>query len=360
MKAAVISLGSVSSQWIAEAMKKYFEEVDMLDIKHIEIALGNGGTKVLYKRKPLKKYDCIYPKGSHKYADLLRSIVQLTKTQSYSPISDRAFTEGHDKLLTHLSIENSNIPSPKTFFCATIDNAKNLIKELNFPLVMKFPKGTHGKGVMFVDSIESANSIFDALGSLKQPFIIQEYVETGGEDIRAFVVGDKVVAAMKRKAQENEKRSNVHAGGSAEAVELDATTKKIAVRAAEALGASIAGVDLLMGAKGPLVMEVNLSPGLQGITKATNKDIADKIAKHLFEEAARFKHEINKKDADTLFDELGISKQQPGDEKEVFTNLDFRGNRILLPEFVTNITDFDEKKEIILKMRKGNLIISHD
>jgi len=358
MKAAIISLGSVSSQWVAKAMQTYFEEVDMLDLKKIEIALGDGD-HIRYDGKPIAKYDCIYAKGPHTYADLLRSIIHLSKHVTYTPIKAVSFTEGHDKLLTHLSIVGDNVPAPKTYFCATIKNAKNLIKNLNFPLVMKFPKGSHGKGVMFVDSLESAFSIFDALGSLKQPFIIQEYIETGGEDIRAFVVGNKVVAAMKRVAGEGELRSNIHSGGKAMSVELDARTKQVALAAASSLGVDVCGVDLLIGPKGPLVMEVNLSPGLQGISKVSKVDVADKIAKYLFDRTMELKSKNNKQAADSLLNELGITEQPKG-EQQVFTNLDFRGNRILLPEIVTNITDFTNKKEIILTMKKGTLTISHD
>lgn len=357
MKAGLISLGSTSSQWVYEAMKKYFDEVDMLDIKKIEVALGNGDNPIYYDRKPLEHYDCLYVKGSHKYADLLRSITTLTP-DTYFPICPTAFTEGHDKLLTHLNIAKNRIPTPKTYFCGTLKAAKELIKDISFPLVMKFPKGTHGKGVMFVDSVESANSVFDALVTLNQPFIIQEFIDTEGKDIRAFVVGDKVVASMERCAVNGEKRANVHTGGQINRIELDAVTKKIAVNAAKAIKAEICGVDMLYTPKGPVVVEINLSPSLQGITKATDIDIADIIAKYLFIQTKAHKDKHTKKSAECLLEELGITSSTVcRDSKGIYANLDFRGNRILLPEFVTEIANFNEQKEILVKIKKGTINI---
>ena len=261
MKAAIISLGSVSSEWTAKAMRKYFEKVDELNLKDIEVNLGEDRIEVLYNGKPVENYDCIYIKGSFRYLSLLQSITTaLYKKTAYMPLKPETFTLGHDKILTQLAIQQSNIPSPGTYITSSADAAKKILKKINYPIVMKFPHGTQGKGVMFAESYASASSMLDALSALKQPFLIQEYVETGGTDIRALVVGDKVVAAMKRKAVPEEKRANIHAGAAGESCTLDYHTKRVAVEAAKAIGADICAVDILEYIKGPVVIEINLSP----------------------------------------------------------------------------------------------------
>ncbi|MBT4824944.1 RimK family alpha-L-glutamate ligase [Candidatus Woesearchaeota archaeon] len=358
MNAAVISLGSVSSKWTLEAMEKYFDKVDKIDIRELEVKLGGKKIEVLYKNEPLGEYDCIYAKGSHKYAQILRAITAAYSKSCYMPIVSSAFTLGHNKLLTQMKLQELGIPMPLAYLTPTTAAAKKLLKAINYPIVMKFPEGTHGKGVMFADSFASANSMLDALTTLNQPFIIQEYVETGGSDIRAFVIGDKVVASIERKADVEEKRANIHSGGSAEPIELDSHTKKIAVRASQALGCGISGVDLLLGVKGPMIIEINLSPGLQGISKATNLNIADKIAKHLYENAAKLKLERESKvKTSDILNECGIDTDFDA-PKEIITNLSIRGKRIVLPEIITNLSDFDEKNEVVIHAKKGRVIIN--
>jgi len=355
MKAAVISLGSVSSKWTVKAMKNYFKQVDDLDIRKIEVNINAKKIEILYEEKPLDKYDCIYAKGSFKYEALLRAISATLYQITYMPIRPRAFTIGHDKLLTQLDIQKFNVPMPRTYIASTQQIIKKILDKVNYPIIMKFPRGTGGKGVMFAESYAAASSMLDALSALKQPFIIQEYVETGGVDIRAIVVGDKVIAAMKRKAIEKEKRSNIHAGGIGEPIELDSYIKKIAVETAKAVGADVCAIDIVEGTKGPMVLEVNLSPGLQGITKATKVDVADKIAKFLYKRAGEFKEQGKKVGTSKILTDLGIKKTDK--VKEIITNLDFRGNRILLPETVTKITQLSEDDEVILDIDKEKLSI---
>jgi len=239
VKAAIISQNSKSSQWTATAMKKYFEEVDELNLKDIEINFSGKKSEVLYKGEELKKYDCIFAKGSFRYAPLLRSVASLLKGKTYFPIEESAFTIAHDKLLTQLKLQQHNIPMPRTYLSATTEAAKKILERAHFPIIMKFPQGTQGKGIMFADSYASASSMLDALSALKQPFIIQEYIDTGSTDIRAIVVGEKVIAAMKRKGAQNEVRANIHTGGVAEPILLDSYTQKVAVDTAKAIGAEI-------------------------------------------------------------------------------------------------------------------------
>lgn len=355
MKAALISLGSVSSQWTYEAMNNYFESVDNIDLRHIEVHTAKDALKVLHNKEPIQEYDCIYAKGSFRYPLLLRSITQTLHKKCYMPVSPIAFTQGHDKWLTHLALQEHKIPMPSTYLSPTVDHAKIILKEMNYPIIMKFPSGTQGKGVMFADSYASAASTLDALSVLNQPVILQEYIETDGVDIRTIVCGDRVVASMKRIAQTGEKRANIHAGGTGEAYEPDPITRRIAVKAAECIGADILAVDMLESATGPKVIEVNLSPGLQGITKATGINVADKIAKFLHKKTKE--HYEGKKLAGTsqVFKDLGIDNSDK--IKEIITHLDFRGHRILLPESITNMSKFSEKDEFIITVENGSLII---
>jgi ribosomal protein S6--L-glutamate ligase len=350
MRAGVISLGSISSKWAAEALKKHFDEVDELDIKQFEVNLGKEGS-VLYAGKPLKQYDCLYMKGSGRYANLLRSIGTLLGDKTYIPIKPSTYTVCHDKLLTHITLQKHKVPQPDTFIASTSEAAKKILKKLPYPIVLKLPTGTHGKGVMLADSYESASSMIDALAVLKQPFLLQEYIETDSTDTRAFVVGDEVVAAMKRIAVKGEKRANIHAGGRGEATNLSAKAKKTAIMAAKSLGAEICGVDMLESVRGPKVIEVNSSPGLQGITKATGVKVADKIAKFLFERTKEFKKEIDTKGKKAIVHEIEPHK----DLKEIITKPDFRGARILLPEIASTLSKLSDEDEVSVHISKGRI-----
>ncbi|MCF7798276.1 RimK family alpha-L-glutamate ligase [Candidatus Woesearchaeota archaeon] len=354
MKAALISLESESSKWTAVAMEKYFDEVDLLNIRHIEISISGKKAEILYKGTPLARYDCIFAKGSFRYANLLKTLTLLINGTAYMPISDRAFTFAHDKLLTQLEFQRNGIPMPTTYLASTITAARSILERLNYPIIMKFPQGTGGKGVLFAESFASASSILDALSSLRQPFIIQEFLETGGRDVRAFVIGGQVTAAYQRKAKKNEARSNIHSGGTGDVIELDDETKRIAVKAAEALGADVCGVDILMTHKGPMVLEVNLSPGLQGITQYTGIDIADKIAKYLADRTQAKMNRSQKKGADKV---LSVIDKADKKEDTLITSIDFRGSRVLLPEMVSKLANFKEDDDYEFVVKNSEIYI---
>ncbi|MBI2138307.1 RimK family alpha-L-glutamate ligase [Candidatus Woesearchaeota archaeon] len=357
MKAALISLGSVSSQWTLAAMKQHFKEVDAIDIRNIEIGLGSPQPEVLCSGKPIGKYDCVYAKGSFRFVPTLRAVTSALYKTAYMPIKPATFTIGHDKLLTHLAFQHHNIPMPTTYLASSLTAAKKILEKINYPIILKLPSGTGGKGVMYAESYAAASSLLDTLTTLRQPFLIQEYIETGGEDIRIIVGGDKILASMKRKAGLNEKRANIHSGGEGEPFSPDAHMKKISVEAAKAVGADLCAVDILEGAKGPLVVEVNLSPGIQGITKATGADVAGKIAKFLFERTHERKQAGTSVEAQQLMKEINRGNGAQNDEQQIITNLDFRGERILLPKLATEMTKFSEKDEFVLKIAKGKLTV---
>jgi len=354
MKGAVISLGSTSSQMVADSMKKYFDEVDMIQLRSIEVRLGKE-SGIFYEGKHLANYDCIYVKGSFRFANLLRSISALLEGKTpYLPLPANSFTTVHNKLLTHLALEQQNIPMPRTYITSTIEEAKTLLKRVNYPIVMKFPEGTQGKGVMFADSQSSASSLLDALGALNQPFIIQEFIDTNGEDIRALVVGDKVIAAMKRVAVKGEKRANVHAGGEPKAILLGHETSKMAVKVAKALDADVCGVDILESPRGPLVIEANISPGLQGLQSVSTINIADEIAKYFARRTEEILQGTQKKKAAEVMQEIGLDKSA---SQKVISQLTFRGDRIILPVIANKIAQFHDDKEFSLTLRKGKIEI---
>ncbi len=350
-RAALMSLGSKSSQMTIDAMREYFSEVEDINIKNIEVNISGKDAELLYNGEPLSNYDCVFAKGSFRFAPLLSSVSSLLQDNTVMPVDASAFTIVHDKLLTHLALQRHNIPMPRTYIVATAIAAKQVMKKMNFPLIMKFPQGTQGKGVVFADSYSSGSSILDALTALRQPFILQEFVDTGGEDIRAFVIGNKVVAAMKRKSSANDNRANLHAGGGGEPVFLDGVTERIAVKTAKALGASICGVDILFSAKGPLVIEANISPGLQGITEVTGVNVAEQIAKHLFTLTDERNSRLKNKTKEKLIADVE-------DDKSLMTSLDFRGNRVLLAEMLTKKCGFNEDDMYEIKAKEGKLLIS--
>jgi len=356
MKAALISQGSVSSQWTAEAMKKHFDELDELDITNIEIDISNKPV-VLYNGKPIKKYDCIYAKGSYKYAMILRAITDVLTSQGniYLPLNADSFTNGHDKILTHLKLLHNQIPTPLTYIASSPQAAKDILKTMSYPIVMKIPCGTQGKGVIFADSFASASSMLDTLTVLRQPFLIQEYIETGSTDLRIIVVGDKVVAAMKRKGLKDDKRSNLHAGGIGERAVASEDVKRIAIKAAKALGAEICGVDILVSKlKGPLVIELNLSPGLQGVTKATGINVADKISEYLAEKTRTILESQSKAKSKDVMVNLEVDSFS---KTSIITNLGARGSKLILPEIAYNISKINEDTEVELSLDKGSIII---
>lgn len=359
IKAALISLGSVSSKWTATAMRKYFNEVDEIDLRKIKVNIGVKGEGVIFvEDSPLKRYDCVYAKGSYKYSQLLQAIATIITKDTYMPYIPSALTLVHDKLMTQITLEKEEIPMPKTYVAATLLSAKNTLEKMSFPIIIKIPQGTQGKGVMYAESYAAASSMLDTLENLKQPFLLQEYIETGNTDLRLIVVGDKVVASMKRKGRLDEKRANIHAGGVGEAFSPDSHTKSIAIKSAKAVGAEIVGIDILESSKGPKVIEANISPGLQGITKATGIDVADKIAEYLYQRTLERKNIATGIDKTKVFNDLGIKKSETNQHKsEIITKLDFRGERILLPTLITKMTNFGEDNEYAIEATKDSIKI---
>jgi len=354
MKLGVISLTGRSSNNIAKEGKKYFGESNILDIRKLEVHAAPEGLLVHYDKKLLEGYDCLYIRGSYKYTLLQRSIARSFYQEIYMPIKPSAFELGHNKFLTLLELQRNGIRIPKSYFAVNNKIAKKILDEVNYPIIMKIPYGTQGKGVMFADSKSSASSMLDALEVFKQPYIIQEYIETGATDIRAVIVGNKVIA-MRRKATLDELRANIHRGGVGRAVELEPDVEQLAIKSAKAIGAEICAVDILEGTK-PSVIEVNLSPGLDGITNATKKNVADIIAKYLYERTVEFKATKGDKSFKKEMKTISFNHKT----KEVMTSLDIKNGMIRLPKFVTDVSGFGADDDVIINIGKKKIEIKEN
>ena len=357
MRLAIISLGGTSSELIGKEAKDFFDHVELLDIRKIEVTAGFKELEALYEKKPIKDYDCVYIRGSFNYSLLQRSLTFILQNKNvYMPFQPDSFTIAHDKFLTSLALQKAGVKVPKTYLAATMKAAKKLLEEVHFPIIMKVPSGSQGKGVMSAGSLASARSMLDTLESLRQPVILQEYIETDATDIRAIVAGKKVVASMKRKGRAGEIRSNIHQGGVGIAYELDYDAENIAVKAAKAVNADICGVDILEGVKGNLVLEVNLSPGLRGIMNATKKNVAKSIAEFLHNQTIEFKSRENNKGYEEIM--KGIKAKS---DKEILTNLEIKAGKIRLPELMTKMSGFEEGEEVVLVAENGKIEVKkHD
>lgn len=352
-KLAVISLKGESSNKIVEEAKKYFDEVDHLNIKKIEVN-AEKELNVLYEGQQIKKYDCVYIRGSFRYSLLQRSISGALQGKCYMPIEPKAFTLAHNKFLTLLELQKKKVLIPKSSLAATDEEAKKTLKTLKFPIIIKTPTGSQGKGVMFAESESSAKSMIDALGTFKQPYILQEYIETDATDIRAIVLGDKVVASMKRKGASEDARSNISIGGKGIPYELDFDTEQTALRAAKAIGAEVCAIDILESGKS-YVLEVNLSPGLK-ISKIINKNIADILAKFLYEKTKQFKTTKDSLHYNRTMEDIEKISQDKN-TKGIITTPNIKLGIIKLPRIATTLSGFNIDDEIVIKAKKGKITI---
>ncbi len=354
MKLGVMSLGGKSSAAILEEGKKYFDEVIDFDLRKMEVHTSSKGIDMLYDSQPLEVCDCMYIRGSYKYALVQRAITEGLWGTCYLPILPNAFTVGHNKYLSMIELQKQKVPIPESYIVAKVDVAKKLLERVHYPIIMKIPHGSQGKGVLFADSPSSAKSIIDTLEVFHQPYMVQEYVETNATDIRAMVVGDKVVAAMKRKAAQMEARANTHQGGKGTAFVLSPETEAIAVRSAKAVGAEICGVDILEAQKA-FVIEVNLSPTLKGgISEATGKNVAGMVCEFLALKTKEFLRSHKNQEFSKMLDD------EKSAQHEFVTNLSVKAGVIKLPPVVAERGGFTNDDEVSLIIRKGKVIIKKD
>lgn len=353
LKLGIISMGSKSSVMLIEEAKKLFDEVVHIDLRKVEIKIDKK-TEVLYDGELLKDFDCLLMKGSFRYANLLYGLTEAYKDKCFIPIDSNAHIIAHNKFMTHMVLSDSKlIKMPATFFTAKVTETKQFLKTLNYPIVLKFPNGTHGKGVIFSDSYASASSMIDALDIFKQPALIQDYIPVKS-DIRVIVAGDKVIGSMKRIAKGDDIRANAHLGGDAIPFVVTPEIKAIALEASRKIKAGICAVDIIESDYGPLLLEVNTSPGLQKITEVTKKNIAYEMAEYLYNETKKYRDSKDKVQNRDMMLGLGVAEIGSRDfEAEVTV----RNGRIILPEFVYNMSGIENGQTVTIKISKNKVEI---
>ncbi|GAA2925173.1 RimK family alpha-L-glutamate ligase [Microbacterium luteolum] len=286
MKIAVLSRAphAYSTQRLRAAALQRGHNVKVLNTLRFAIDLTADEPDLHYRGRQLSDYDAILPRIGNSITYFGTAVVrQFEQMDVYTPNTANGISSARDKLRANQILSRHNIAMPPTAFVRNRADVRPAIERVGgAPVVIKLLEGTQGIGVILAPQVKVAEAIIETLHSTKQNVLIQKFIaESRGRDIRALVVGDRVVAAMRRSAAGDEFRSNVHRGGSVAAIELDPVYERAAVRSAQIMGLRVAGVDMLEGEDGPLVMEVNSSPGLQGIESATKLDVAGAIIDYI-------------------------------------------------------------------------------
>jgi ribosomal protein S6--L-glutamate ligase len=258
--------------------------VDVINTLHCYMDITSNRPSIRYEGAALPKYDAVIPRIGASITFYGTAVVRQFEMMGTYVINESvAISRSRDKLCCMQLLSQKGVGLPRTGYARQPDNVKDLIRNVGgAPVVIKLLEGTQGIGVVLGESAKAAESIIEAFMGLNANILVQEFIkEAGGADIRCLVVGDKVVAAMKRQAAEGEFRSNLHRGGSAEIITLTPEEEETAISAAKVMGLRFCGVDVLRSNHGPLVMEVNSSPGLEGIETATGKDVAGLVIEQI-------------------------------------------------------------------------------
>lgn len=273
-----------STRRLLEAAKKRKHSVEIIDPLKCNILIEKRKPMLYYKGKYIKNVDAIIPRIGASVTFYGTAVIrQFEMMGAFTTTDSEALVRSRDKLRSMQVLSRAKIGLPKTVFTNYSKDVEGVIKQVGgAPVVIKLLEGTQGLGVVLADTMNAAESVIEAFNGLKARVIVQEFIaESKGADIRAFVVDGQVVGAMKRKGKEGEFRSNLHRGGTAETIELSDEEEIAAVKATKAMRLGIAGVDMLQSERGPLILEVNSSPGLEGIEIATKKDIARYIIRYI-------------------------------------------------------------------------------
>lgn len=283
MKIAILSRKSslYSTRRLVEAATARGHSADVIDTMRCYMNITSASPTIHYKGKALEAYDAVIPRIGASVTFYGAAVVRQLEMMGVFCVNDSiAITRARDKLRSLQLLSKKGLGLPITGFAHSLDEIKDLIKMVGGPpLVIKFLEGTQGIGVILVETTKAARSVLEAFFGLKVNIMVQEYIhEAGGIDIRCFVVGDKVVAAIQREAKSPEEfRSNLHRGGIAVPVNITDEERRMAIRAARIIGLNVAGIDIVRSDRGPLIIEVNASPGLEGIEKVTGIDVAQEI-----------------------------------------------------------------------------------
>lgn len=286
MKIAILSRKKelYSTSRLVKAAEERGHQVRVIDYLRCYMNIASHKPKVVYGGEVLDDLDAVIPRIGASHTFYGTAVVrQFEMMNVYTLNRSQAISRSRDKLRCLQILAKQGIGLPVTGCAHSTKDVKGLIQIAGgAPLVVKLLEGTQGIGVVLAETQKAAESVVEAFRGLEANIIVQEFIaESRGKDIRCFVIGDKVVASMMRMAAEGEFRSNLHRGGHSEAVKITPEERSTAVRAAKAMGLEVAGVDILRSNHGPVVMEVNSSPGLEGIEKSSRKDIAGKIIEHI-------------------------------------------------------------------------------
>jgi ribosomal protein S6--L-glutamate ligase len=280
-----------STRALVEAGRGRGHDVDVLDTLQLDIVVSRRAPELLYQGKPVGHVDAVIPRIGASITHFGLAVVrQFEMMGVYCLNESQAIARSRDKLRALQLLSRHDIGLPPTIYTRQAEHVPACIERVEGPpVVVKLLEGTQGIGVVLAESLATAASVIEAFHGLEQNILIQKFIrEAGGSDIRALVVGRKVVAAMRRQAVAGEFRSNIHRGGTARKVRLTADCRKTAVAAARALGLTLAGVDLIESSEGPMVMEVNSSPGLEGIQKTTGVNVAAAVIVQVERSLAHF------------------------------------------------------------------------
>lgn len=273
-----------STRRLIESIENRGHQATVLDHLKCDIVIEQDNPSIYYKGELVEGVDAVIPRIGASVTFYGASVVRQFEMMGIpTAVESQSLVRSRDKLRSLQVLARSDVGMPKTVFTNYSKEVKKIINSVGgAPLIVKLLEGTQGYGVVLAPTRKAAESIIEAFHSMKARVIVQEFIqEAKGADIRAFVINNKVVGAMKRQGKEGEFRSNLHQGGSSQLIKLSKRERQVALTAAKVMGLSIAGVDLLQSERGPLVLEVNSSPGLEGIEKTTNKDIASEIVMYV-------------------------------------------------------------------------------
>lgn len=286
MKIGILSRNGnlYSTRRLVEAIEAKGHEAQVIDHLKCDIVIEQDKPTIFYKGENLAVLDAVIPRIGASVTFYGTAVVrQFEMMNIFSAVESQALVRSRDKLRSLQILAKAGVGLPKTVFTNYSKEVDKLIDSVGgAPLIVKLLEGTQGYGVVLAPTKKAAQSIIEAFHSMKARVIVQEFIqESKGADIRAFVVNGKIAGAMKRQGKEGEFRSNLHQGGSGSLIKLSKKEREAALTAAQAMGLPIAGVDMLQSERGPLILEVNSSPGLEGIEKATGKDIAATIIRYV-------------------------------------------------------------------------------
>ncbi|HZW77310.1 MAG TPA: 30S ribosomal protein S6--L-glutamate ligase [Flavobacteriaceae bacterium] len=273
-----------STKRLVEAAKKRNHNVEVINHVKCDIVIEKKKPTIYYNGRTIDDADAVIPRIGASVTFYGTAVVrQFEMMRVFTTTESQALVRSRDKLRSLQVLARAGLGLPKTVFTNYSKNVKEIITQAGgAPVIIKLLEGTQGIGVILAETRKAAESVIEAFNNLQARVIVQEFIkEAGGADVRAFVVDGRVVGAMKRQAKEGEFRSNLHRGGTATVIKLTDEEETAALKAAKAMSLDIAGVDLLQSSRGPLILEVNSSPGLEGIEKATGKDIANEIIKYI-------------------------------------------------------------------------------